>query len=136
MRQIYRSFGLEAPDKVIRLLAQDMADRKTIDFGRLDEELQEQVIRALYANPAERKRIAGMNPMLESLDGGQTDEALIDSNRRAIEEHYGRERITEILWQAYQSALDHPVQQRISKPALLELYLDPLRLSLAGIGNG
>jgi hypothetical protein len=136
MRRIYESFGIEAPGRVMRTLAEDLAGRQTIDFGRLDEELQEMVIRALHEDPRKRLHAAALNPLLETLGGRQEDEALIEANRRVIAEQYGGERIVELLLGIYQSVIDNPIRQRISKPALLEQYLDPLRLSLVGIGNG
>jgi hypothetical protein len=136
MGRIYESFGLRAPEQVIRALREDLTGRETIDFGRLDEESQETVIRALREDPFKRRQIAGINPMLEALAGWEEDEALIEANRRAIAEQYGGERIVNRLLRIYQAVIDCPVSQRLSKPALLELYLDPLRLCLTGISDG
>jgi hypothetical protein len=43
--------------------------------------------------------------------------------------------MSRILMEAYQSVMV-PVVHKISKPVLLDLYLDPLRFSLVGIGYG
>jgi hypothetical protein len=136
MRRIYQSFGLQAPDRVMQALADDFTGRQTVDFGRLDGETQETVIRAVYADHGLRRQIAGLNPMLEALADRREDGALIEANRRAIAEQYGGERIVEQLLRIYQAVIDRPVSQRLSKPALLELYLDPMRLSLIGISDG
>ena len=135
MRRIYGSFGLAAPEELMRALARDLASQSAIDFGRLDEESQEAVIRACHENPPARRRVAALNPLLEALDGWQADESLIEANCRAIEEHYGSGRIMERLLDIYERVIEHPVKQELSKPALLELYLNPLRLSLVGISD-
>jgi glycosyltransferase involved in cell wall biosynthesis len=136
LRRIYQSFGLEAPEEAERVLAGDLADRETVDFGRLDEEFQEAVIRVCRADACARRRIAGLNPLLETLGDRKEDTGLIEANRRVIAEQYGGERIAGLLLNIYQSLMERPVVQRISKPALLALYLDPLRLYLAGISDG
>ncbi|MDR2435166.1 MAG: glycosyltransferase family 1 protein [Treponema sp.] len=136
LRRIYQSFGLEAPGEAMRTLAEDISRRETIDFGRLDEELQEAFIRVCCAEARVRRRVAGLNPLLETLGDRQDDTELIEANRRVIAEQYGGERITGVLLNIYQSVMERQMVQRISKPALLELYLDPLRLSLVGISDG
>ena len=136
LRRIYQAFGLEAPEEAVRALAADLSGRETVDFGRLDEALQEALIRRCHRDPRARRRIAGLNPLLETLGRRQEDTGLIEANRRVIAEQYGGERIAGLLLRVYQSVIDHSVIQRISKPALLALYLDPLRLSLVGISDG
>ena len=135
-RRIYESFGLATPERLTRALAEDLANRQSIDCGRLDEELQERIIRACHGDRRKRRLIAGMNPPLEALGDWREDADLIEANRRVIAEQYGGERIVERLLRIYQSVIDLPVRQRLSKPALLELYLDPLRLCLTGISDG
>jgi hypothetical protein len=135
MLRIYRSFGIEMPPGAVQALANDLAG-ESVDFGRLDEELQESVIRKLSGDPQEKRRIQEMNPMLEKLMELKGDDDLIEANRRAIEKQYGRQRIAELLLQMYQSVMEKPVCQKISKTALLNLYLDPRRLFLVGISDG
>jgi hypothetical protein len=135
MRRIYESFGITMPQRVIQALADNLAERDSIDFARLDEELQESVIRELSEDPGEKRHIMEMNPMLEKM-GELKDDDLIEANCRAIEEHYGRERIAELLLRMYRTVMENPVCQKISKTALLDLYLDPRRLFLVGISDG
>jgi hypothetical protein len=137
MRRIYAAFGLEIPDRITKILAEDFAGRETIDFGRLDEELQEIVIRKAWESRRARQSIAECNPAgLADWADSREDESLVEANRRAIAAHYGRPRITELLLKIYRAVLDNPAAQKISKPALLDLYLDPRRLSLVGIDTG
>jgi hypothetical protein len=136
MTRIYSAFGLAAPDSVMRTLAEDMAGRRTIDFGRLDEAMQEVVIRAACNDKRVRQAVAEASPVLACLDSWHEDSYLIEENRKAIALQYGKERITARLLEIYGAVMERQVRQRISRPALLDLYLDPLRLSLVGISDG
>jgi hypothetical protein len=64
------------------------------------------------------------------------DLGVIEANRTAIEKQYGRERITEILFRMYEAVMGNSIKQKLSKSDLLDLYLDPRRLSLIGISDG
>jgi hypothetical protein len=79
--------------------------------------------------------IAAANPFLAGLADWRPDENWIEENRRVILENYGREHILKILKEIYHSVIHRPVNHKISKAMLLELYLDPLRLSLVGAGH-
>jgi hypothetical protein len=136
LKRVYKAFGLGVPSHVMRIMTEGLFSRDTLDFGRLDEEFQEPVIRALHNNHAAFRDLAALNPFLGGLADWQEDEALIESNRNTIGVNYGKERMSKILMEAYQSVMDHPVIHKISKPVLLDLYLDPLRFSLVGIGYG
>jgi hypothetical protein len=101
----------------------------------MDEEFQENIIRTLISNPVVREEITAANPFLAALPDWKPDEALIEANRRAILEKYNRERILGILQDTYRKVLGNPVSHKIIKTLLLELYLDPLRLSLVGVSR-
>jgi glycosyltransferase involved in cell wall biosynthesis len=136
MKGIYRSFGMEAPPHLKQMITDDLGDRSSVDFGRLDEEIQESIIRVIDANPTVRRDVVRANPFLERLGDYEADEGLIEANRKVIAEKYGRERIVKILLEIYRSVMEDPVKQKILKPTLLDLYLDPLRLSLVGMSYG
>jgi glycosyltransferase involved in cell wall biosynthesis len=135
MAGIYKAFGLEPPGYVISMMDDMLFTAQTIDFGRLDEELQSGVIRIMASNNAVFREIAALNPFLEGLADWQSDEELIAENNRKIREAYGKERIAAILRQTYQTVITTPILHKLSKILLLELYLDPLRLSLVGVGH-
>jgi len=136
MKRIYGSFGKDMPERIKQDLEDDLGGKETVDFGRLDEELQETVIRKLCDEPGERRKIIELNPVLEKIAEQQDDPALIEANNRAIKEHYGRKRTMELLLKIYSSVAEKPVNHKISKLKLLELYLDPRRLFLVGISDG
>jgi hypothetical protein len=131
---IYRAFGLDLPDYPIKLLEQYFFSGETIDFGRLDEELQAGFIRIIASNETVFRELAALNPFLEGLADWRPDEELIETNRQHVGRIYGRERITGLLRSIYQSVRDTPVNQRISKSMLLELCLDSRHLFLVGVG--
>jgi hypothetical protein len=136
VREVYHAFGLEAPPHTLHLMTEDLFSRDTLDFGRLDEEFQESIIHTLHSNRTAFRDIAALNPALDALADWRHDEGLIESNRISIGKNYGTERMSQVLMAAYQAVTDHPVVHKISKPVLLDLYLDPLRFSLVGIGYG
>jgi hypothetical protein len=79
--------------------------------------------------------IAELNPFLQDLASWKPDENLVEENRQKVKEFYGREPVFALLKRAYQAALQIPVTHKITKPILLELYLDPARLFPAGISH-
>ena len=89
----------------------------------------------MASNDVVYQEIAALNPFLASLADWQSDEDLIAENNRRIREAYGKERIAAILRRTYQSVMNTPVLHKLSKTLLLELYLDPLRLSLVGVSH-
>jgi hypothetical protein len=136
IRRIYAAFGYETPVSVLKALRDDMARRDTVDFGRLDESTQETVIRAVRASTQDRQTILNLNPNLELLKDRGDHRELVGSNCRVIADQYGKERITTLLCEIYQKITDKPVTHALSKPALLELFLNPRHLFLAGISDG
>jgi hypothetical protein len=136
IRRIYAAFGYETPVSVLKGLTDDLSGRDTVDFGRLDESMQETVIRAVRARKQDRLTILNLNPNLELLADREDHSDLVESNRRAIADQYGKERITSLLCEIYQKIIDKPVIHALSKPALLELFLNPRHLFLSGISDG
>jgi glycosyltransferase involved in cell wall biosynthesis len=132
---IYEAFGQEPPRYLINMMGDELLSHDTVDFGRLDEESQEGIIRTVASNGVVLRDIVKANPFLGNLADWRPDEGDIAYNSRKVAEAYGKERIVSILKDTYQSVVDNPVSHRLSKSILLELYLDPLQMSLVGIGN-
>jgi glycosyltransferase involved in cell wall biosynthesis len=135
MTGIYEAFGQEPPQYLINMMGDELFSHDTVDFGRLDEESQEGLIQILASNRAVFRDIIKANPFLGELADWRPREEDIAYNARKVSESYGTERILALLKDIYQSVLDTPVIHRLSKSILLELYLDPLQMSLVGIGN-
>jgi hypothetical protein len=136
IRGVYRSFGVEISSRVLRMIDDDLSSGETVDFGRLDEEFQISVIRIMAKNPVVLRDVASANPFLRSLADWRPSEDLIRYNSEAVRLMYGRDRMAGILLDTYRKVLDRQVIQKLSKPILLDLYLEPLRFSLVGLGGG
>jgi glycosyltransferase involved in cell wall biosynthesis len=132
MRKVYGAFGLVVPAHIMRMMTEELSARDTLDFGRLDEEFQESIIRTIQRNRTAFRDVAVLNPFLENLADWQEDASLIENNGKAVRENYGGERMSKILLDAYRAVMV-PVVHKISKPVLLDLYLNPLRFSLVGM---
>jgi glycosyltransferase involved in cell wall biosynthesis len=132
---VYEAFGLEPPPYIIKRLNDELFSREELDFGRMDEESQEYIIRTMMSNEAVFRDIVEANPFLAELATWRPDEALISRNREVISKAYGRERTIKEIRDVYRAVYAAPVVHKISKTMLLELYLDPLRLSLVEVGN-
>jgi hypothetical protein len=135
MMSVYKRFGMDPPRYIIKMMGEDLTSREEIDFGRLDETTQGGIIRMLAVNRRVFQDIADINPFLRKLANWRPDEDEIAINRHRIPEFYGRKPILTLLQETYQSVLHTPVTHKITKSILLELYLDPSRLSLVGVGN-
>jgi hypothetical protein len=132
MTSIYRSFGQEPPRYVLSMIGEELLSRDTVDFGRLDEATQAGIIQVVNFNRTVYRDMADANPFLAGLADWQADEELIEENCRTVLANYGREQISKMLKGIYKSVIHNQVVHKISKNILLELYLDPLRLSLIG----
>jgi glycosyltransferase involved in cell wall biosynthesis len=129
LERVMSAYGREGtPDDVERLWSAAVSDGR-IDFGRLDETAQEEVIRHLVTNPDERGRLRP--PALDP--GSATAAERIARNRTLVERDfsiagYGR-RLTEI----YARLLAEPVAAKLESAdggALLDRFLAPERLFL------
>ena len=135
IRRIYAAFAYEVPPAVLRELSEDMKNRDTADFGQLDEPMQETVIRKVFGNSDDRLAVRKLNPVLEVLADLSSSDDLIRANCKVIAGEYGQERITALLLDIYGKVIGTPVIQKISKSALLKLFLTPRSLFLTGISD-
>lgn len=130
----FSAFGLTMPSYDLKMLSDDLFSRDVFDFGRLDEELQTDILQTIASNDTARQDILDANPFLANLASWAPDESRIETNRERILREYSRETTLATLKGAYHSVIEYPVTHRLSKSILLELFLDPLKLSLVGMG--
>ncbi len=135
LEETYRAFGADLPPFALKRMTDDLFARDVFDFGRLDEEMQTEVLETLLWNDAAKEEIAEANPILASLPNWESDESLIAANRDRILVTYGARGAAERLRSAYRSVVDRPVRQKLSKSMLLDLFLDPERISLVGLNH-
>jgi glycosyltransferase involved in cell wall biosynthesis len=119
-----RSPGGQDVQRVLRGWAPDGTG---LDFGRLDETLQERIIRHLAASPADA---AELDP--PALPDPRPGHDRLQANRRVVERVYGLEGYGERLMQVYGAVLETPVEPlgAADGQALLDRFLEPERLNL------
>jgi len=135
LTQVYAAFGLSLPPRVSAELEAAFTSRDFFDFGIMDEAIQENVLRLAASDKTIRNRIKAANPFLETLADWNIDPAATEENRSTVLSAYSREKTLDTILDAYRKSLV-PVTQSISRPRLLELYLDPAHIFLVGISPG
>lgn len=118
-----RKPGRDDPERV--LAAWISAD--CVDFGRLDEELQEIVLRRVVGSPAEARALVPWS--LPDPDRCAED---IESNRRILREKYGLQAYGRKLMRVYGQLLSSRVSAIgcLNGEILLDFFLAPERLTL------
>jgi glycosyltransferase involved in cell wall biosynthesis len=134
VRALYAAFGRELPGAINGMIQNRIFASSLPDFGAMDEVMQEDFIRHAAADRGLRDATAETNPFLKGLSEWTPNPSLIEANRGAVLSAYSRERITTILRESCRAAMA-PVVQSISRSKLLELFLDPSRVSLIGIAR-
>ena len=98
-----------------------------VDFGRLDEELQERVIQRVRGSPALRAAVqpSGLSPDATPVEA-------VVANRRMVERNYGAAPYGVRLMESYRSLMDRPVEPvgTLRAEALLDKFLSPERFFL------
>jgi len=124
---VYRAYGLPAGEVLVERIAEAIVRDGRIEFGALEEELQELVLRRLVSSPRER---SGLSPSW--IDPGVYSEATLSRNKRATQRAFGRKAYRKRLEEIYlrvasseTSAVDH-----LSGERLLQRFLAPERFSL------
>ncbi len=98
-----------------------------VDFGRLDESFQEQVISRVVQDLTMRK-----NCRPSSLETGHDRQALIQQNRQVVRYTFGLASYGKRLTKLYHQILESPVEplSPLSADVLLDQFLTPERFSL------
>ena len=103
-----------------------------IDFGDLNEPMQELIVRRVATDTAARTELLERNPAIGTAGGD--DAAVIERNRQLIEREYSLEPSGRRLHEVYQTVLAEPKSGDISAPAnaerILSSFLDPARYRL------
>jgi glycosyltransferase involved in cell wall biosynthesis len=134
IRGLYAAFGREIPDTIDAMIKYRAFASSLPDFGAMDETMQEDFIRYAAADKGLCGAVGEINPFLGGLSEWTPDPSLVEANRSAVLLSYSREKIAKILRESCRAATA-PVVQSISRSRLLELFLDPSRISLIGIAQ-
>ncbi len=123
-----RAFNLTPAEPVAERFAA-AADSPTVDFGLLDEALQQRVIKRVLTDPAARRRLKKQNPVLSALKSGG-DDTIINHNDHVVRWAYNSETAGDQLMAAYRAVAEKPVRQHIDKQKLLDFFFAPDNFSL------
>ncbi|MBN2476237.1 MAG: hypothetical protein JXB62_16615 [Pirellulales bacterium] len=104
-RKTLDTYRRQAPAD-IRQQCEARTDEGTVDFGDLDETLQQQVLRLVCGHSDRRRELRRHNPeAIEALSLGSKDvAALVRENVQAVQAHYGLAPSGRRLWQLYRRA--------------------------------
>jgi hypothetical protein len=127
LERIHRAYRRAVPEAAVDRALSAWIRAGRLDFGRLDEAMQRQVIQHLHDAPQER---SALEP--PSLDTGLADPATVVANRDRIRRHFGLHTYGERLLRCYGAVLEsEPAPPAaLDGGALLDHYLSPERLYL------
>lgn len=127
--ELLTSYRLDRPDDdEWRCILDSKIESDCVDFGDLNEDMQEDVVRRVHGESEARARFRELNPVFDSVDDGFNNEA-VDANARVVEEIYGVEPSGRRLQSVYQALMSDPrdaevepgIDQRLILSALAEL---------------
>jgi len=108
-RETLVSYGKEEPDDVERTL-QEKTHGGLVDFGDLDEALQQQVLQAVCRNDDRRRSLLERNPWIGDALSIAADDAIeaIRHNSAVIEDHYSHQPSGHRLLEIYRQVGNSP----------------------------
>lgn len=124
LQHIYFSYQIPIPRDATKRALQSMRAENFIDFGRLNEPFQSEVIRKAPWSPQLKEKVT------ESLQ--PTDPERIESNASAVVKNFGLPAYGTQLLAIYQKLTTAPQEtiERVDAESVLELFLSPERLNL------
>ena len=127
MRSMLLSYGRELGEETLTRAYEAAVEGMYVDFGRLDENLQEEVLRRVARDPAcgrELERSSGLGPKPEA--------ALVEANRRLIEREYNGDQYGKRLMQIYHQLMnaEQDAAEALNAESLLDSFLAPERFFL------
>ena len=125
-----RRYGHTPHDEVIRQAFAKATKGNIVDFGMLNETGQRQVLDRLVSDASSKDELVRLNPWLLHADDVTNASTLVDRNREAIREQYGKDRYRRQLLDIYRRVSTRPVRQQIDKRTLIKAFLDLDRFPL------
>jgi hypothetical protein len=107
-----------------------LLQKKTIDFGLLNEKFQKQVIQQLISDPLKQKELIRLNPFLADIGKQTQDHRLIEHNKNAVLQEFNQIKYQQTLIDIYKKVATTPVTQEIKKEYLLSRFFNIEHLSL------
>ncbi len=126
IENFYPAYGRNPPEQALERAFNEIVKKDRVDFGRLDEPLQEKVIKALLKNPQLRAEIRPSN-----LGRGPAENSL-HQNKQFIIENYSLESYGVRLEILYRNLLEQPIEKinHLDPQKLLAGFLAPESFSL------
>jgi len=138
-RQVLADYQLPLQADWADALEEKLADR-TVDFGDLDEPLQEEVLETILSDktgvPSPRTEILEKNPAVAGVVSGRWEDQhdLLRENARVVAEHFSPARLGRQLWEIYQhlaqARRNSPIEALPQPERILESFLDLRRFRL------
>lgn len=121
------AYGREMSEADYERAYSAVVQNDTVDFGRLDEELQQKAIRRIVADRSARQEVSPL-----SLEGGESLEKSVNNNRAAALRHYSTKEYGNKLKIIYKqlAAAGTNEEEPLNRKMLLDQFLDPQRFYL------
>jgi glycosyltransferase involved in cell wall biosynthesis len=122
----FKQYNRPLPHDFVEQVMQSMIIEQRVDFGRLDEELQETIIQTVHKSPSARTEV---DPPQMDIDLSEKD---IQHNCNIIQQKFSLEQYGQRIWDIYQ-AVDHsePGQlEPFDADRLLDCFMEPSQFNL------
>ncbi len=126
IENFYPAYGRNPPEQALERALNEIVKKDRVDFGRLDESLQEIVIKTLLENPPLRTELC------PSILGDGPGEKRLHENKRIVTENYSLDSYGVRLEMLYRNLLEQPVEKidALDPKKLLDGFLAPESFSL------
>ena len=126
LKRYYETYGNDLPAEAAESAFNAIVKDGRVDFGGLDESMQETVIKKAAESPDLRREI------IPNQLKGATDASTITSNRNLIDTHYSLSAYRQKLTHIYQSITNAPLEKPgcLDARKLLDCFLAPDRFRL------
>jgi len=127
LKNYYADYDQPMPGDAVERAWNSIVVNGAADFGRLDEDLQEAAIRAIWASDNLRR-----TPPLDQACTTRNTLNLVDDNAAVIEDQYSISKYGERLEEIYQAIAAAPAETPgyLPENAVLHQFLDPARFNL------
>ena len=126
MRSMLSSYGREWEEGMLTRAYEAAVEGERVDFGRLDESLQEEVIRRVVRDPACAR---DLDPFMRD---PKSETVQVEANRRLVEREYNGEQYGKRLIQIYDQLMntEQGAAEALNAESLLDSFLAPERFFL------
>jgi hypothetical protein len=128
-RRTLQAYSRPEPDHLAAMIEAKI-DSGLVDFGDLDETLQQQVLRTVCRNDESRRCVLRHNAWIEQALTVRREEAsaVIEANAQTIQQHFSRlpsgRRLLELYQQVASSPRDRPAEPLGNPERILDEFLD------------